>query len=530
MPGMHAQDLHEGPDRGSGLPRWRRALEERARSALGALRPALARAPGSPRADDDPSSVAARGVRADQVTVIPGTAHSAAAARWRALLARMPHPGGQSHSQARAGEQPSPRQAPLPLLPAPWFRAARRWSPGIFPPLLALALVGALVLIGHLAGRGPGIVPPADVLPLALIYLIGGTLYGVALYYAPTNNVWLGVLAGGAALYILATLWVLAGPLAVAALTMLLAVPVYFYVRHHLHTVPAGQAVVTTLAGGYHRTLTPGTTVLIPGERPLASVDTGDRQLALSTQRVRVADPDGAGFVARAAATLAYQVVPAHAHLAALTAEDWERDLRERAAQSLRAALDKWGRSLLAGDELPERFLARTTLDDLRPRVRPSGVTILWVNVRDIWLTPESEVIPVAEWEGVDTEAAPGDDADAEADDDAYYHAPARSYGEPPAPRAAPTPQGPQRAASPSAALPPIDDPQAGLWDSEPLERDMLTPDALADAYDAVRDGHITDPELAETFPYNAAAAAQILMERASALERAALGRGNLPH
>ena len=549
MPGMHAQHMDDGHDHDSDLPRWRRALEERARSALSALRPAFARDAGSPRADDEPDGMPPRDARDDQVTVIPVTAHSASAARWRALLARMHHPGGQSHSQAqsRAQDQSPPEQDSVPLLPASWFRTARRWSPGVVPPLLALVLVGALILIGHLAGRGPGIIPPADVLPLALIYLIGGTLYGVALYYAPTNNLWLAVLAGGATLYILATLGVLAGPLAVAALAVLLAVPVFFYVRRHLHTVPAGQAVVTTLAGGYHRTLAPGTTVLVPGERPLASVDTGDRQLALAGQRVRVTDPDGEGFVARAAATLAYHIAPAHAHLAALGAEDWERDLRERAAESLRASLGVWGRRLLEGDELPERFLARTTLDDLRARVRPNGVTILWVNVRDIWLTPESEVIPVAEWEGVDAATddadAGGADADADTDDQMYT----RPYGNAPAPRATPAPQQPARAPAPSAALPPIDDPRAGLGDSEPLERDMLDPDALADAYDAVRDGHITDPEtireiarafmavaaepdLADAFPYNAAAAAQILMDRASALERAALGRGNLPH
>lgn len=546
---MHAQHMDDREHRESGPPRWRRALEERARSALGALHPALARAAGSPRSDDERAGAATPHARDEQVTVIPAAAHSASAERWRALFARMHRPGGQSHSQAQsqAQGQPQAQQDSVPLLPAPWFRAARRWSPGLFPPLLALALVGALVLIGHLAGRGPAIVPPADILPLALIYLIGGTLYGVALYYAPTNNVWLTVLTGGGALYILATLWVLAGPLAVAALVVLLAVPVYFYVRHHLHTVPAGQAVVTTLAGGYHRTLAPGTTVLVPGERPLASVDTGDRQLALPGQRVRVTDPDGEGFVARAAATLAYHVAPAHAHLAALGTDDWEQDLRECAAESLRAALGAWGRRLLEGDQLPERFLARTTLDDLRPRVRPNGVTILWVNVRDIWLTPQSEVIPVAEWEGVDVDAAPADDAEVDDDTDvgAVNQTFSRPYADPPTPR--PVPQGSPPAPAPSAALPPIDDPRSGLADSEPLVRDMLDPDALADAYDAVRDGHITDPEtireiarafmavaadpeLAESFPYNAAAAAQILMERASALERAALGRGNLPH
>ena len=558
MPGMHAQPTHQGQTSRSGPLRWGHTQLERARAAFGALRSAAERRVGEPPADDTPATSAAH---ADPVTVIPvagarPTPASRFAEQWhagRGLLARLRRPSPQSGAPSQA--QP---QAPVPLLPAPWFRAARRWSPGLFPPALALALFGALALIGHLAGRGPDILPPADVLPLAIIYLIGGTLFGIALYFAPTNNIWLGLVAGGAVLYVLATLWVLAGPLAVAAVAVLLAVPVYFYVRHHLHTVPAGQAVVTTLAGGYHRTLAPGTTVLVPGERTLAAVETGDRQLSLPSQRVRLTDPDGEGFVARAAATLAYHLTPDQAHLAALASGDWEHDLRQQAVESVRTALAQWGRRLLDGEELPERFLARTALDDLRPRARPIGVTILWVNVRDIWLTPESEVIPVAEWEDVD--AAPADDGIAGAEDitdptgrassgassgasgDAYQNWPPAQTADQrpsPAPASASAP-----APTAAGALPPIDDALSMLGNSEPLEREALTPEALADAYDAVRDGQIADPatireiarafmavaaeaELAESFPFNAAAAAQILMERATALERAGMGRGN---
>lgn len=554
MPGMHAQHADEGHDRGSGLLRWRQAWGTRARDALSALRPAFA-----PAGDEQAGTagMAARENhddhdghhdRRETITVIPAAGEHVSLAQrwrdWRMLLAwaRRGPARSEAHSEPRA------RQPMVPLLPAPWFRAARRWSPGLFPPGLALLLLGALALAGHLGGRGAGIIPPTDILPLALIYLIGGTLYGVALYFAPTNNIWLGVLAGGALLYLLATLWVLAGPLAVVAVAVLLCVPTYLYMRHHLCTVPAGQAVATTLAGGYHRTLAPGTKVLIPGERTLAAVDTGDRQIALPTERVRITDPDGESFVARAAATLAYHVTPGQAHLAALAAETWEGDLELHATQSLRAALGEWGHRLLDGEELPERFLARTILDDLRPRVRPDGMTILWVNVRDIWLTPESEVIPVAEWDQA---------AGADGDDERAPHAPVRrdaagAYRGDPAPHldhqgAAPRPPAaphPPAAPSPPAALPSIDDAHLISGDSEPLEREALAPDALADAYDAVRDGHIADPEtiraianaflavaadpeLADAFPYDAVAAARILMQRAAALERAGLGGGN---
>lgn len=515
---------------------WHPALES-ARAAFGALRSAAARRPGDSHADQESAGAPPD---AEPVTVIPAAgarpAHAHTFANqwhtWRGRLAQA--------SRRLTPPRPRRQQTPgVPLLPAPWFRAARRWSPGLIPPALALALLGVLALVGHLTGRGSGILPPAQILPLALIYLIGGTIYGIALYYAPTNNLWLAVLGGGAALYLLATLWVLAGPIAVAAVAVLLCVPVYFYVRRRRHTVPAGQAAVTTLAGGYHRTLGPGTTVLVPGERTLATVDTSDRQVDVPTQRVRVSDPDGEGFVARAAAALAYHVTPGQAHLAALAADTWEADLEQHAEAALRAALGEWGHRLLDGEELPERFLARNALDDLRPRVRDDGVTILWVNVRDIWLTPESEVIPVNEWNDAASSARDAHDEEGSASYEATRPDSAGMRPDDPAPH--------PRPASAAAALPAIDDAQSLYGSSEPLERETLTPDALADAYEAVRDGQIADPEtireiaraflavahdaeLVEDFPYDAVGAAQILMERATALERTGMGRGNPQH
>jgi hypothetical protein len=422
-----------------------------------------------------------------------------------------------------------PPQAQTPLLPAPWFRAARRWSPGVFPPLLALLLLGIIALAGRVTGAGMNIVPAADVLPLALLYLIGGTLYGVGLYYAPTNNIWLSILAGGAVLYFIATLGVLTGPLAAIMLIVLLAVPVYMYVRRHLRDIPPQQALVTTLAGGYHRTLTHGAAILIPGERELATVDTNERELTVPVQGVRITDREGEGFVARAAATLAYHIPAAQAHLAALAADTWEGDVNERAAESLRIALGEWGHRLLDGEEIPERFLARTVLDDLRPRMRPYGVSVLWVNVRDIWLTPESETIPVSEWEQATNIHPPAGNPSA-------YESSDNAARRNPAPRAVATP-------ATSAPLPAIEDEALAPATSAPPESEALDPDALADAYNAVRDGLIADPEtirsiarafltvagnseLAADFPYDAISAAQILLDRAAALERAMPGSG----
>ncbi|MFI5274309.1 MAG: hypothetical protein ACHQ4H_14845 [Ktedonobacterales bacterium] len=500
MPGMHAHSRHvysdsqghaHNPDaltrRGSRLAR--------ARASLAAFRPAVARIAWA--------LAAAGGPMDGPVPESPPGGMPARTPLARRLRGWLPTARDQS-------------RGPVSGMPAPWFRAARRWSPGIVPPALALLLLAALALAGHQSGRGPALVPPQAVLPLFLIYLIGGTVYGIALYYAPTNSSWLAVLAGGALLYVFATLWALAGPVAVAILGILLAVPTYLYVRGHLHTVADGNLLVTTLAGGYHRTIAPGTAVLIPGERMLATVDTADRQFACPTQRMRVSDRDGGGYIARAAATLAYHVAPGAAHLAALASDHWERDLQEAACGTLRHGLDAWARRMLDGDELPERFLAKTVLHDLREQARANGIAILWLSVRDIWLNPESEVIPVGDWDN---------DAEPEAR----------------APHPAAQPLN-ARLPETSAALPPIAEARATL-SSEPLEPEALAPDALSDAYDAVREGTIrdpdtireiaraflrvaNDPEINDQFPYDAVAAAQILMDRAATLERAATEHG----
>lgn len=418
------------------------------------------------------------------------------------------------------------RQAPILGTPAPWFQGLRKWSPGIVPPLLALMLLGGMVLASRQESRAGGLIPPSAAPILFLIYFVFGGLYGVGLYIAPTTRWWLAVLSGGVLTYAAATLWVLAGPLGLATAGVLLAALIAWYVRHHTQAVAQGRVLVTTLAGGYFRTISPGTTVLLPGERVRATVETTDRQFACPTQSARLTGPDGGDYIARAAATVAFHTTPQTAHLAVLASDAWERDLHELANQTLHEALAEWGHRMLAEEDVPERFLARTVLHELREQARPNGIAILWVSVRDIWLTPEDEVIPVAEWD-----ASVGADAEAGRD----MASPVASGGQPANAAQGHGPDAQPDVQQPSAGgLPSIADARAG---HEAQAKEEPPPEALADAYEAVRDGHITDPqtvreiaraflrvaadpELDEDFPYDAAAAAQILMDRAASLER----------
>lgn len=487
----------------------------RARAALASLRPFGARpalAPAGPGGFSDALA-----------------AQASAGSRRHARLLNSAARRGRDWLQAASAR----RQAPIPGAPAPWFQGLRKWSPGVLPPLLALMLLGGMVIASRQESRAGSLIPPSAAPILFLIYFVGGGLFGIGLYFAPNTRWWLGILSGGMLLYAAATLWVLAGTLADVAAGVLLAALVAWYVRRHAETVGQGKVLVTTFAGGYFRTIGPGMTVLLPGERVRATVETTDRQFACPTQRARLTSADGGDYIARAAATVAYHTTAQSAHLAVLASDAWERDLHELANQTLREALAEWGHRMLAEEDLPERFLARTMLHELREQARQRGIAVLWVSVRDIWLTPEDEVIPVAEWEASGAaDGGLGEDAASPVTPAGGPVAATQGHG---ADVQLHTPR-------PAAAgLPPIAEARVA---SEDQAREELAPEALADAYEAVREGHVTDPEtvreiaraflrvaadpeLEESFPYDAAAAAQILMDRAASLERHA-ARGSL--
>jgi hypothetical protein len=427
--------------------------------------------------------------------------------------------------------QPAPTPAPAP---ARWLGTFRRWSPGIVPPLLGTALLLlAFALANRRDARGAPSLSPGELTALFIIYLVGAGAYGVALYVAPSLAIWLLVLIGGVVVYAGVTLWVASGALVAVAFAVFAAAAGVYYVRARMLSVPDGRVAVTALAGGYLRSLRPGGAVLLPGERVLATVETGERQYSCPAKQARVRDSDDTAYIARATATVGYHALPAQAHLAALGSDDWERDLRDLIATTLRESLVKWAHTMLDEEAAaPDRLLARTMLAMLREQARVRGIHIQWVGVKDIWLMPESETIP----------ANLADDLDQGEDED--EQPPTRATAARAPLEAGPTPAT-ASAAAPSAAatvaprmLPAIGDVSGQSGPPPlPLPDEALAPEALSDAYDAVREGRIYDPatirDIAQAFllvaadeqrhtdfPYDAVAAARILMDRAATLER----------
>jgi hypothetical protein len=293
---------------------------------------------------------------------------------------------------------------------------------------------------------------------------------------------------------------------------IVIAMCVFLYARRRIVTVPDHRAQVTRLGRAYFRTLRPGMSVLLPGERTFVALDTSARSFVTPPCQVRIESAEGVVYAPRATAEVIYHLVPTRAHLAVLASDRWEEDVRAAASRALDDALADWAIQLLDEEEPPaEGYLARTTLVRLRDATRPCGVHIDTVKVQQIRMQPESEVIP-AEWARV---ARPPLAASVPAIGERMEFQALATPPYAPAPR---------QALTPSTSL-----------EAPPLPED-LAPEALSDAYDEVRSGHITDPatirriarafqavaadpSLNERFPYDAAAAARILFDLAASMD-----------
>jgi hypothetical protein len=412
----------------------------------------------------------------------------------------------------------------------------RRWSPGIIPPLFGtMLLLAAGAIATHSTSQQPALVDPHTLLVLFIVYLVIGTAYGVLLYLATSTTVWWSVLLAGAAVYLIATFGVIGGP-AMGVLTVIVLLAVAARYNHrHMQVVPEGHVLVTTFAGGYHRTLQAGKARLLPGEHPEATLDTAEHRFTCPTQRAGVSIGNGETYTARAAATVAYNLLPEEAHRAALAPDQWEQQLHDLVCSSLQLALEDWGERMIETEgRVPDGALARAVLTHLREQARAQGVHVAWVNVRDIWLAPGGETLPVDGWD-VDSEDEENDGEDDETDEvrgETRGLTPAL-----PASRLPPAPPPSQSEPEPEPQPDPEPEPDTSAQDAGLQEHEMLSAAVLSDAYEAVRDGQIHDPvtirELAQAFlrvaadptlnadfPYDAMQAAQILIDRAKRLER----------
>jgi hypothetical protein len=266
-----------------------------------------------------------------------------------------------------------------------------RWAPIIAPAVFgSLLLTLALALVAHHAQPTYSPLPAFAVVPaLFAVYLIGGALLGIALYFAPNGVVWSLAFFGAPLLLLVIMLGLAFGaPGAILAFTLLVALLlVYSCMRRSL--TRAGTVEVTLLLGEWYRALPPGYNILLPGERVIVALRTTPRAFTTAIQRVALA-PDR---IAQARATVAYVVNAREAWRTAGVRATWEDELRQRISASVRESLGEW-RNAPGDDVAAHGSIAQRALDDTRDWARSVGVRILSVRAHDIVIGPPGQPQP----------------------------------------------------------------------------------------------------------------------------------------
>jgi hypothetical protein len=266
-----------------------------------------------------------------------------------------------------------------------------------------------------------------------------------------------------------------------AALIVGLGLLLIVVVRSQLQTVLENTVHVMVLFGKYNRTLRPGFNLRIPGEQLLAVVSTAEIVVEATMHDI----PLHKGPKIDASAVATCRVVPDRAHLTAAHAADWPEHTRRCLELALSEALgemdaDEVLRESPDGDgALLDGSLATRVRGHLLHLVGRWGISVEWVRLEAIQISKPAEKLPVREMTGVSMPAQAI--APTSRDESAASVVPPDVVL--PAPPS-PTPIRVARGLSPGAILP-----------LPPAMRSGVpVPEALVEAYEAVRAGRIADP------------------------------------
>ncbi len=269
--------------------------------------------------------------------------------------------------------------APPPRSP---FKTFRLVSPIVMPLIMALA---CLLIVGVLAlapsGSARLAVGPEMLGPLVFIFAAVGVVIAAALAYATNDTIWALALAGGLLINGAVTIWAIFGPAPAVLLVFGVVAMLAVIVRAQAHTVLEQTAHVTVLLGKYHRTLDPGFHLRLPGEQIWAIVRTSELSIDVALTEVRM--NDGAAIDIQAAA--ACRISRESAHLAADHASDWPDHARRCLELSLREVLREMAAAdlLAGGAEIGDtglgNLLATRLCGHMRHLAGSWGISVEWV-------------------------------------------------------------------------------------------------------------------------------------------------------
>ena len=433
------------------------------------------------------------------------------------VLARPAHP----RFIQRPADYTRPRAGPRPLS----FAMFRLVSPILVPFLLSLACFTLLLLLSiDSMGDAPLAVGAAGLGPAFFIYAALGVIMAAALAYAPNDAIWALAMIVGLIGFGAITVWAIFGPpIALLLLFGLLAL-VIFVVRVQMHTVLEDTAHVTVLFGKHHRTLRPGFNLRLPFEQVWAIINTAEVVVEVHVSDVTLLH----GERVMATVSAACHVPLERAHLAASHGNAWVEHVRHSLDLVLRETLSEMDQHEIAPQDTTWSEMGIS--DPLAVRLRGKaqqlvggwGISITWVRPHSIQLftaatLPERAITRMT---GSQPDIASGPQVAIPVANRSASRSAVASSGAARLPDVAA-----MRGVTPGALLPL---PPA-------MHLGTPAPEALAEAYAAVRERRISDPAtiariavafervaadpvLAPHLPFDAAEAAQNLRALAAKL------------
>src|SRR6266487_5403747 len=282
----------------------------------------------------------------------------------------------------------------------------RRFSPVLVP--LPFAILIFLFTLPF-ALRGQAFLP---LLPLGVLLIALVVMQGTLLYYAGSNDTYwtLCVIIGYALFLVVGTLAIFGVGASLILLFVLLIVGILL-ARRSIHPVPEGFVDIVLMYGRYARTLSPGLNVKMPWEKVSSRLTTKEISWTCPEQIVKIARDQDVKLVA----TIAYQLMPEDAHIAALNVDNWEASLQKLFVGTMQSVINEltpadfvnWPQSthprtspdigsidaatITRWDRINET-LARRVQD----QVAGWGVQINYVRIQDITLIPHLAPSPIA--------------------------------------------------------------------------------------------------------------------------------------
>ncbi len=383
------------------------------------------------------------------------------------------------------------------------FRQFGQYIALIITPLIFGALTCLFVLPLILSGKA--YIQPPGLWPVAIIIIVVAAVQGVGVYYAGSDNkIWVLATVGGFFLFLLIGCFAVFGPISTLVFLVVLLIISVVLMRLYFHPVAEGHVHIVYSFGKYSRTLYPGFNILLPWEKVMYHSNVGEKQWACPLQKVQLSRDED--VVLRA--TISYQLTPEDAYIAVTQVDQWENSLKNHVLATIQS---------IATTFTPEDFIAwpqglhsrPLTYDDtnstlpwekvnaylfqlIRDRVALWGVQVNWVRILDVSLAPHGATIvetnPIADMPTtVISNSAPS---------------PA------PQPAKAPASQskgaaGKQKNGSGSRNASVAEEPAQGVptpapapASSPPLAASGLPSEkVLIEAYKAVQDGKVTDPD-----------------------------------